>query len=151
MTADGVTGQKHVPERDFIPTISTKSCRRRGATHMPSVGVPTTGPSVQYGVHTDQKLMCSGAHFDVDFFGLLLFCVVAPGDKIKKRMPDRRQHPPTAVDVVRSYTRPLQAFKISKQALSIFECTQPADGRELKYGSVMIFCAWHFFTGCLHA
>ena len=97
MTAEGVTGQKRVPERDFMPTISTNSGQRRGVTHMPSAGVPTTEPSVQYGVHTDHKT-CSGAHVDVDFFGLLLFFVVAPRDTSKKRMPDRRNNPTTSTN-----------------------------------------------------
>ena len=56
---------------------------------MRSTGVRKTGRSVQYGVHTDHKQTCSGAHFDVDFFGLFLFFVAAPRETSKKHMPER--------------------------------------------------------------
>ena len=128
MTAEGVTGQKRLPERDFMPTISTNSGQRRGVTHMPSAGVPTSGPSVQYGVHTDHKT-CSGAHVDVGFLHCFFFLWLLRVTQVKNACPIEgitRRHPPTAVDLERSYTRPLQGSK-NQRALSIFECTRPAD------------------------
>ena len=58
---------------------------------MPSAGGPTTGPSVQYGVHTDQKrILPMSTSLDGFFF------VVPLRDTSKKRMPNtgfNRQHP----------------------------------------------------------
>ena len=80
-----------------MPTISTNSCQRRGVTHMRSAGVPTTGPGVQYGVHTDQKRVLERA-FRCRFLLLFLFFVVVPRDTSKKRMPDRGYPPTTSAN-----------------------------------------------------
>ena len=99
MTAEGVTGQKRVPERDHMPATSTNSCQWREVTHMPSTGVPKTGRSVQNGVHTDHKHVLERTSMPV-FWAVSFFFAVATRKTSKKHMPDtcRGFNPATSIN-----------------------------------------------------
>jgi len=97
VTAEGVTGQKRVPERDNMPATSTNPCQWREVTHMPSTGVPKTGRSVQYGVHTDHKHVLERTSMPI-FLGCFFFFAVAPRETSKKHMPNRGFNPATSIN-----------------------------------------------------
>ena len=97
MTAEGVTGRKRMPERDNMPTTSTNSCQWRETPHMPSTGVPKTGRSGQYVVHTDHKRVLERTSIPILLDCFFLF-VVASGETSKKHLPDRGFNATTSIN-----------------------------------------------------
>ena len=87
-----LTSRKCMPGRGLTPTISTNCSRWRQLIHMPYAGNPKTGRSAHYWPHTARDSQLK-AHFDVAFFDVDHFFVVASGVTRPKRVSEKGFRP----------------------------------------------------------